>query len=427
LPRKPAKEHVTKEVLSNGLTLINEQMASVRSVSVGIWLRTGSRQERESENGISHFIEHMLFKGTKQRSAEDIAHAADAIGGHLDAFTSKEATSFSIKVLDEHLPRAFDILGDLVRNPRFDAEDINKERQVVQEEIKMVEDVPDDLVQEMFTQTYWRGHALGRPILGTRHTVGHFTRVQIVRYFHHYYAPRNLIVAAAGNITHQQLADLAGKYFGRVPAGRPEKRGRPPVAHPHVLIKTKKDLEQAHVCIGAPGFPQTHERRFPAYVMNSVLGGGMSSRLFQNIREKRGLAYAIMSGLSAFHDVGCLNIYAGTATEKVREVVKLIVAELCRMKETLLTAAELQHAKDYLKGSLLLSLESTMSRMSHLARQEAYFGRHVAIEEIAAGVDSVTPEQVRSVARELISTERLALTILAPRDNLKITRADLAC
>jgi predicted Zn-dependent peptidase len=421
------KEKVTKEVLPNGLTLINEQMDSVRSVSVGIWLRTGSRQERESENGISHFIEHMLFKGTKHRTAEDIARAADAIGGHLDAFTAKEATCFSVKVLDEHLPRAFEILGDLVSHPRFDPEDITKERQVIQEEIKMVEDVPDDLVQEMFTQTYWRGHSLGRPILGTRHTVGRFTRAEIASYFRRYYAPSNLIVAAAGNITHRQLVNLVSNQFGNVPAGRPAPRTSAPVANPHINIHRKKDLEQAHICIGAPGFHQTHARRFPAYIMNSVLGGGMSSRLFQNIREKRGLAYAIMSGLSAFHDVGCLNIYAGTATEKVREVVLLVVEELRRIKETLLTGEELQHAKDHLKGSLLLSLESTSSRMSHLARQEAYFGRHVTIDEIAAGVDSVTADQVRNVARELISTERLALTILAPRDKLKITRADLAC
>jgi predicted Zn-dependent peptidase len=421
------KERVKKEVFANGLTLITEPMASVRSVSVGIWLRTGSRQERESENGVSHFIEHMLFKGTASRSAEEIARAADAIGGHLDAFTAKEATSFSIKALDEHLPRAFEILADLVLHPRFDPDDINRERQVIQEEIKMVEDVPDDLVQEKFTQTYWRGHALGRPILGTRRTVGRFTRGQIAGYFRRHYAASNLIVAAAGNVTHRQIAGLVRQHFGGVPAGRPEPRGRVPVPHPHVMIHTKKDLEQAHICVGAPGFSQAHARRFPAYILNSVLGGGMSSRLFQNIREKRGLAYAIMSGLSAFHDVGCLNIYAGTATEKAREVVQLIVAELRRLKETVLTPEELQHAKDYLKGGLLLSLESTASRMSHLARQEAYFGRHMTIDEIAAGVDSVTPEQVQSVARELLLTGRLALTVLAPRDKLKITRADLAC
>jgi predicted Zn-dependent peptidase len=421
------KELVTKEVLPNGLTLITEQMTSVRSVSVGIWLRTGSRQEREDENGISHFIEHMLFKGTRRRSAEEIARAADAIGGNLDAFTAKEATSFSIKALDEHLPRAFDILGDLVCHPRFDPADIDKERQVIQEEIKMVEDMPDDLVQEKFTQTYWRGHALGRPILGTRQTVGHFTRQEIVRYFRRYYVPSNLILAAAGNLSHRQMSDLAHQFFGAAPPGRPAPRSRVPVANPHIMIHTKKDLEQAHICLGAPAFHQTHERRFPAYVLNSVLGGGISSRLFQNIREKRGLAYAVLSGLSAFHDVGCLSIYAGTATEKAREVVQLIVAELRRMKETLLTAEELQHAKDYLKGSLLLSLESTSSRMSHLARQEAYFGRHVSIDEIAAGVDAVTAEQVQSVARELIQSDRLALTILAPRDKLRITRADLEC
>jgi len=419
-------ENVKKTLFPNGLTLISEEMNSVRSVSVGIWLRTGSRQERESENGISHFIEHMLFKGTTHRTAEEIARAADAIGGNMDAFTSKESTSFSIKVLDEHLPRAFDILADLVSSPRFDAHDIDKERQVIREEIKMVEDVPDDLVHEIFTQAYWRGHALGRPILGTHQTVGHFTRRSLAYYFRRYYAPGNLIIAAAGNVKHESLVALVEKYF-QSPGGPPVPTSRPPVAIPHITIKRKKDLEQAHICIGAPGFHQTHERRFPAYIMNSVLGGGMSSRLFQNIREKRGLAYAIVSGLSAFHDVGCLNIYAGTATEKTREVVQLIVVELRRLKETLLTPEELQHAKDYLKGSLLLSLESTMSRMSHLARQEAYFGRHVSVDEISRGVDSVTPEQVQNVARELISTERLALTILSPRDKLKIARAELAC
>ena len=420
-------ERVQKDVFPNGLTIISEQMPSVRSVSVGIWLRTGSRQEREEENGISHFIEHMLFKGTKHRTAEEIARSADAIGGHLDAFTSKEATSFSIKVLDEHLPRAFAILGDLVQNPLFDSEHISKERQVIQEEIKMVEDMPDDLVHEIFTQTYWRGHALGRPILGTRQTVGHFERRELVNYFRRYYAPNNLIVAAAGNVEHSRVLELTTREFGNVPAGRPIKPSPPPVANPHIKHRKKKDLEQVHICMGAPGFHQTHERRFPAYILNSVLGGGMSSRLFQNIREKRGLAYSVFSSLNAFHDAGCLSIYAGTATDKARQVVELIIEELRRMKATLLTPEELQHAKDYLKGSLLLSLEGTMSRMAHLARQEAYFGRHVTLDEIAAGVDSVTPEQVQSVARDLISTDCIALTVLGPKNHLKLTRADLNC
>ena len=420
-------ERVKKEVFSNALTLISEVMPAVRSVSVGIWLRTGSRQEREEQNGISHFIEHMLFKGTKHRTAEEIARSADAIGGHLDAFTSKESASFSIKVLDEHLPRAFAILADLVKNPLFDPEHITRERQVIREEIKMVEDMPDDLVSEIFTQTYWRGHALGRPILGTRQTVGRFAHRDLRDYFRRYYAPNNLIVAAAGNVTHARIAALTRAEFGAMPAGRTIKPSAPPVANPHIKHRTKKELEQVHICLGVPAFSQTHERRFPTYILNSVLGGGMSSRLFQNIREKRGLAYAVFSGLNTFHDAGCLNIYAGTASDKARQVVQLIVEELRRLKQEQLSAEELQHAKDYLKGSLLLSLESTTSRMGHLARQEAYFGRHVTLDEIAAGVDSVTAEQVQAVARDLISTERIALTILGPKNHLKLTRADLAC
>jgi len=420
-------EDVRKDTLPNGLTIITESMPAVRSVSVGVWLRTGAREERAEENGISHFIEHMLFKGTKHRSAEEIARSADAIGGHLDAFTAKECTSFSIKVLDEHLSRAFEILGDLVKNPLFDGEHIKRERQVIREEIKMVEDTPDDLVHEIFTQTYWRGHALGRPILGTRQTVGQFERHELAAYFHRYYAPRNMVVAAAGNLEHARVADLSVREFGELPPGRPIKRSPPPVANPHIKLHEKKDLEQVHICIGAPAFSQTHERRFPGYILNSTLGGGMSSRLFQNIREKHGLAYAVFSSINAFRDAGCLSVYAGTAAGKARQAVELIVAELRRMKEAPLTAEELQHAKDYLKGSLLLSLESTMSRMSHLARQEMYFGRHVTLDEIAAGVDAVTPEQVQSVARELFSTDRIALTILGPRNHIKLTRSDLAC
>jgi predicted Zn-dependent peptidase len=420
-------QKVHKDVLSNGLTVITEPMPAVRSVSIGIWLRTGSREEREAENGVTHFIEHMLFKGTRHRTAEEIARAADAIGGHLDAFTAKECTSFSIKVLDEHLPRAFDILGDLLKNPLFRSEHISKERQVIQEEIKMVEDTPDDLVHEIFTATYWRGHALGRPILGTRQTVGHFDRQQLSRYFHRHYAPCNLLVAAAGHVEHARVMELTTQEFGGLPAGKQVKKSPPPVANPHIQHRRKKELEQVQICIGAPGFPQTHERRFPGYILNSVLGGGMSSRLFQNIREKRGLAYSVFSSLSAFRDAGCLSVYAGTSKENARQVVELIIAELRRMKETPLTAEELQHAKDYLKGSLLLSLESTMNRMSSLARQEMYFGRYISLDAIASDVDAVTVEQVQAVARELFSTERIALTILGPQDHLNLTRSDLAC
>ncbi|MFB3922324.1 MAG: M16 family metallopeptidase [Terriglobia bacterium] len=418
---------VRKHVFPNRLTVITESMPSVRSVSMGVWLRAGSRHEREAENGITHFLEHMVFKGTKNRTAEEIARAADSIGGHLDAFTAKECTSFSIKILDEHVPRAFDILSDLVKNPLFEPEHITREQKVIREEIKMVEDQPDDLVHEIFTQAYWRGHALGRPILGTRQTVGSFDRRQLSDYFHRHYTPANMLITAAGNLQHARIVELVAKEFGDAPAGALTKESPAPVANPHLKQRHKKELEQVHICLGAPCYPQTHERRFACYILNTVLGGGMSSRLFQNIREKRGLAYAVFSNLSTFRDAGCLSVYAGTGTASARQVVELIVAELRRMKGTPLEAEELQHAKDYLKGNLLLSLESTSARMGNLARQEMYFGRSITLDEIAAGVNAVTIDDVQAVARDLFSTERIALTILGPLNGLRMTRADLAC
>jgi predicted Zn-dependent peptidase len=402
-------------------------MSSVRSVSVGIWLRTGARQERVEDNGISHFIEHMLFKGTKHRSAEEIARAADSIGGHLDAFTAKETTNYSIKLLDEHLPRGFAILADLVKNPLFEPAHISNESRVIQEEIKMVEDTPDDLVHEIFTQTYWRGHALGRPILGTRHSVTGFDRKRLVSYFRRHYAPNNLLVAAAGHLQHSQIVDLVQKEFGEQPAAPALRSGPTPVAHPHLQVRHKKDLEQVHLCIGAPSYPQPHKNRFPSYILNSVLGGGMSSRLFQNIREKRGLAYAVFSSLSSFHDTGCMSVYAGTATDKARQVIELVLKEFCELKANPIGQEELQRAKDYLKGSLLLSLESSTSRMGNVARQEMYFGRYVSQDEIAESVDGVTAEQVMAVAQEFFHPDRLAITVLGPIGSLKLKRADLGC
>ncbi len=324
--------HVRKATLPNGLTIVTESMAAVRSVAVGIWLRTGSRHEREPENGISHFIEHMLFKGTTNRTAEQIAHSADSIGGHLDAFTAKETTGFSIKALDEHLPRAFEILADLVSNPLFRPEDITKESQVIQEEIKMVEDTPDDLVHEIFTGRYWPNHALGRPILGTRQTVASFNRRRLFTYFRRHYTPNTMLITAAGNLEHDRVVDLVAREFGDSPSGTEFRDGRAPVAHPHIELRRKKTLEQAHVCIGTRAYPQGHKRRYACYILNTVLGGGMSSRLFQNIREKRGLAYAVFSAISSFTDAGFLSVYAGTATDKARQVVELTLQEFCRLK-----------------------------------------------------------------------------------------------
>ena len=418
---------VQKDVLPNGLIVLSEAMPVVRSVSIGVWVRTGSRQETEEENGIYHFIEHMVFKGTKNRSAEKIAHEADSIGGHLDAFTAKECTSFSVKALDEHVPRAFDILSDLFLNPLFQPDDISKESKVIQEEIKMVEDTPDDLVHEMFSQSYWRGHALGRPILGTRRTVGSFNRERLCGYFGRHYTPNNTLIAAAGNVEHARLIDLVTKAFGELLPGPPADNGPPPTPHPTIHHRHKKDLEQVHLCVGAPSYPQSHAKRFPCYVLNTVLGGGMSSRLFQNIREKRGLAYTVFSGLSSFRDAGCFSIYAGTSIENARQVLALILHELRQLKGEAISGEELQHAKDYLKGSLLLSLETTGSRMSNVARQEMYFGRYISLDEISRSVDEVTSAQVLEVAREFFQTDCLAVTFLGPINDLRFTRADLAC
>lgn len=418
---------IQKTVLPNGLTVITEKMPTVRSVSMGIWIRAGSRHETELENGITHFLEHMVFKGTKNRTAEEIARSADAIGGHMDAFTAKECTNFSMKVLDEHVPRGFDVLADLVKNPLLRPKDINRESQVVQEEIKMVEDTPDDLVHEIFTQSYWRGHALGRPILGTRQTVRSFDRRRLLDYFHQHYTPRNMVISAAGHLRHRRFVDLVEKQFAKSRPGKQSLEGPVPVPHPVIRCRHKKNLEQVHICLGTPAYSHSHEMRFACYIMNTVMGGGMSSHLFQNIREQRGLAYAVFSALSSFQDAGYLTIYAGTARENVRQVVQLIVEELHRMKTQPLPEDELQRAKDYLKGSTLLALESTSSRMSNLARQEMYFGHQMSMDEVARRVDAVTAQDVLKVAGELLNPSRIGLTILGPLNGARISRFDLKC
>lgn len=404
---------VTREVLATGLRLITESMPHVRSVSIGVWLTRGSRHESEELGGIAHFVEHMLFKGTATRSAEDIAQEIDSIGGQLDAFTAKEYASYYIKVLDEHLPTAIDLLSDIVMNPRLDAEDIEKEKKVILEEIKMVEDTPDDLVHELFTQHFWEGHSLGRPILGSKETVESFTTEILRQYFRNAYVAPNLIVSAAGNLEHARVRELVEKAFAALPAAPTPFDDTVPRVVPQVLLRSK-ELEQSHVCLGTNSYQQNHPDRYVSYIMNTVLGGSMSSRLFQNVREKRGLAYAVFSGLSAYRDAGNITIYAGCSNEAVPEVVDLCVEELRALKQTPVPDAELRRAKDHLKGSLMLSLENTASRMSHLARQEIYFERHFGLDETLAGVERVTAGDVTRVAGDLFANGSLAATIVGP-------------
>src|SRR5207249_1586022 len=301
-------------------------MTQVRSVSIGVWLTRGSRHESAERGGIAHFVEHMLFKGTASRSAEDIAQAIDSIGGQLDAFTAKEYASYYIKVLDEHLPLAIDILSDIVRNPAFSPEDIEREKKVVVEEIKMVEDTPDDLVHELFTQGFWENHPLGRPNLGTKDTVESFTSDLLRDYFAKAYTARNLIVSAVGNLEHDRVRELVEEKFGSLTTAGETVVDEAPRVVPKTLIRNK-ELEQSHLCVGVSSYPHSHDDRYASYVLNTLLGGSMSSRLFQNVREKRGLAYAVFSGLSAYRDAGSFPIYAGCLNEAVGEVIDLVVEE----------------------------------------------------------------------------------------------------
>ncbi len=400
-------------------------MPHVRSVSIGIWLARGSRHESRALSGIAHFCEHMLFKGTATRSAEDIAQTIDSIGGQMDAFTAKEYASYYIKVLDEHLPLALEILADIVMRPAFEVADIDREKKVVLEEIKMVEDTPDDLVHELFTEHFWANHPLGRPILGTPDTVEAFTADGLRRYFTGTYSSPNLIVAAVGNIEHARVRDLVMRAFEELRHDCVEVQEAPPQVVPSVVIRNK-ELEQSHVCLGTSGYRQDHADRYSSYVLNTILGGSMSSRLFQNVREKRGLAYAVFSSLSAYRDAGSMTIYAGCANAAVGELIDVVVSELRRIKDEPIPAAELQRAKDHLKGSLMLNLESTSSRMSHLARQEIYFDRQFGLDETLQGVERVTLDDVQRVARDLFADGSLAATVVGAVNGLKIPGERLA-
>ena len=415
---------IVREQFDNGLCLLTESMPDVRSVSFGVWLSRGSRHESASHSGIAHFVEHMLFKGTTTRSAQDIAQEIDSIGGQLDAFTAKECASYYVKVLDEHLPRAVDVLSDLVLHPAFDAGEIAREKKVVLEEIKMVEDTPDDLVHELFTQRFWSGHPLGRPILGVPATVDPLDDTALREYFERVYTSQNLVIAAAGNVDHAAVRGLVAEAFNDVPTTGDTIPISAPGSVPGLLLRDKA-LEQCHICLGVSGYPQEHSDRYVCYLLNIVLGGSMSSRLFQNIREKRGLAYAVSSGMVSYRDGGALTIYAGCDTDAVREVIDLVVAELQGLRDKPILAEELRRAQDHLKGSLVLSLESSSSRMSHMARQQIYFGRQFTLDDTLRGVEAVTRDDVQRVARDLFPPGGLAATVLGPVDGLQLSDEQL--
>lgn len=415
---------IERQVFDNGLCLLTESMPAVRSISLGAWLTRGSRDEILSNPGIAHFVEHMLFKGTATRTAEGIAQEIDSIGGHLDAFTAKECVTYYIKVLDEHLPRAVAVLSDLLLNPAFADQEINREQNVVVEEIKMVEDTPDDLVYEIFSRNFWPNHPLGKPILGTVDSVRAFDQATLQTFFSKTYTAGNLVIAAAGNVDNRVIGELISDAFAALPVSTEVLESAAPTVDIRLELRDK-DLEQAHVCLGTTGYPEAHADRYASYVLNTVLGGSMSSRLFQNIREKRGLAYAVSSGLTAYRDTGNLTVYAGCDTSAVPEVIELVAAELRAMKETVVPVDELQRAKDHLKGSVVLGLESTTSRMSQLARSEMTFGRQIELSETLNAIDAVTSEDVQRVATDFFRQGGLAGTIVGPITGIDLSTSQL--
>jgi predicted Zn-dependent peptidase len=424
-----ASRNIRRTILPNGLLVLTESMPHLRSVSMGAWIGSGSRDEAAEVNGISHFVEHMVFKGTTSRSAQQIAREVDTIGGNLDAFTGKEMVCFNIKVLDENVQPALEVLADLVLHPTFTPEELAREQGVILEEIKMDEDNPDYLVHEVWTQNFWKGDALGRPILGTAKTVSSFNQQLLFDFYAGRFTPGNMVFSAAGNLDHDTFVARVEKEFSSlaVHGDATAAKVAAPKATPHITLKRKKSLEQVQFCLGVPAPPVNDSRRYGVYLLNTMLGGGMSSRLFQTIREDQGLAYSIYSEMNPFRDTGSLCVYAGTSVDKTEKVLQLTLMELRRLKEETVSDMELKRAKDQLKSNMVIGLESSGSRMANLARQQMYFGRFFGVDEIMEEIDAVTTADVQDLARELFQPESLALTLLGNLGSMKIERGDLAC
>ncbi|HZI19656.1 MAG TPA: pitrilysin family protein [Pyrinomonadaceae bacterium] len=421
-------EQVKVTHLPGGPVVLTERMPGLRSCTVGVWVRRGSRHEPAELNGICHFIEHAVFKGTRRRTALDIAVESDRLGGHFDAYTTHETTGFAMKVVDTALAPAFDLLADMLADPQFDEEELEREQRVIIEEMKMVEDTPDEFLAEIFCAAYFPGHPLGLPIEGTAETVSTFGHDRTARFHARAFAPHNLVVAAAGNVSHEQLAELAARAFaGRAdsaPAPAEDEDAPPPHAAP-ILVRRKKELEQAHLIVAAPWPSARSADRYAASLLSSVIGGGTSSRLWQRVREERGLAYSVGAAGSHFTDAGVFQIYAGTSPEQLDEVLDLCLAELRRVRREPVPEDELRLVKDQAVSSILLGLESTSARAGTLARQEIVHGRRIPPDEVIASIEAVTPEDLLRLADEHIRTESLALGALGDLNGFKVDRARL--
>lgn len=402
----------TKRHLDNGIPVVMEQLKNFRSVIIGIWVKVGSRHESPERNGISHFLEHMFFKGTKKRTATDIAIDIDSLGGDLNAFTSRENTAFYVKVLDENVHKGIDLLTDIFLHSTFLEEEIEKEKGVIKEEIKLVEDTPDDYVHDLFSKTIWGDDGLGQAVLGRRETIKTFTRDDLLGHVRKYYGTADTVVACAGNFEPETIVNLLNHYLGGLRRGSEPKTLSQPSFQSDVAIY-QKALSEIHICFGVEGLPYASQDRYAIALLNSILGAGVSSRLFQEIREKKGYAYSIYSFLSAYQDTGFWGVYAGTGRKRARVVTELIVKEIKGIHATV-TDTELTRAKDQLKGNIVLGLESTSNRMQSIARQEIYYGRYFTQNEVMREIDSVTLPQVKELAYRLINEGKMSLTILGP-------------
>lgn len=411
-----------KTTLPSGLRVLTETMPSVRSATVGIWADVGSAVESRERRGISHLVEHMLFKGTRRRSARQIAETMDAVGGNLNAFTDKETTCYYAKVIDRHVPLALDVLADMFLHSLFDAAELAKEQKVILEEIKMYDDSPDDLIHDVFLQTMWRGSNLGEPTIGFADTVVRVTPGDLREHMRTHYAPNCVIVAAAGNVEHERFVELVCEQFAGFEGDCVLPQPESPTVTPATNVR-EKESEQAYIVLGTRGVDVRDERRYAASLLDTVLGGGMSSRLFQEIREQRGLVYSVYSFQAAYRAAGLFGVYAGTSPENVQSCIDVVVEQFARTRTELIGPDELALAKEHMKGSLTLSLESTSSRMIRLGRNEFALGRNVTPEEIEARIDGVTAEQLRQLAQELLAQEHLGLCIIGPVDGSQINWA----
>ncbi|MGI8494782.1 MAG: M16 family metallopeptidase [Pyrinomonadaceae bacterium] len=420
------KENIQTTRLKNGLTILTEKMPDVRSATVGIWIRKGSRHEPAELNGISHFIEHAVFKGTPRRSALDIAIETDRLGGNLDAFTMHEAVGFMAKVVDTQVSNALDLIADMLANPLFDERELKREQKVIIEEIKMVEDTPEDFLGEIFTGEFFPDDIIGLPIEGTKKSVKTFSP-EVTRKFHAALCqPKNLVVACAGNVEHEQIVELTNKFFdSKAKSQEPKAKSQEPKIAAPIFIKKNKNLEQAHLIIASPWIGAADERRYAASLLIGILGDGNSSRLWQTIREKRGLAYSVGASAASFQDCGIFTIYAGTSPDNLGEVVDLSIAELRKIKREGVTEAELLLAKEQTNASILLGLEDSSTRAANLAQQELIYGRQIPLEETLRRLETVTAEEIKNLAEEFFHTEKIALGALGNLNGLKITRERL--